>query len=96
MYLLCLINEFDFNSLVMYDQDLIDLINTTTLLNNSDKDYLFQIFGRLSVLEKFKLKSSLAINDTKSILVFLQLLKLKFPIIAKTKENSFYDKNLFK
>ena len=76
----------------MYDQDLIDLINTTTLLNNNDKDYLFQIFGQLSVLEKFKLKNSLAINDTKSVLTFMQLLKLKFPIFAKPKGNSIFDK----
>jgi hypothetical protein len=76
----------------MYDQDLIDLINTTTLLNNTDKDYLFHVFGQLSVLEKFKLKSSLAINDTKSILIFLQLLKLKFPIAVKTKGNTIFDK----
>lgn len=76
----------------MYDQDLIDLINTTTLLNNNDKDYLFQIFGQFSVLDKFKLKSSLAINDTKSVLIFLQLLKLKFPIIIKPKGNSIFDK----
>lgn len=76
----------------MYDQDLIDFINTTTLLNNSDKDYLFHIFGQLSTLEKFKLKSSLSINDTKSILVFLQLLKLKFPIAVKVKGDSIFDK----
>ncbi len=76
----------------MYDQDLIDLINTTTLLNNNDKDYLFQIFGQFSVLEKFKLKSSLSINDTKSVLTFMQLLKLKFPIIVKPKGNSIFDK----
>jgi hypothetical protein len=84
--------KVQFNYVTMYDQDLIDLINSTTLLNNSDKDYLFLIFGQLTVLEKFKLKSSLAINETKSILVFLQLLKLKFPITTKAKGNSIFDK----
>jgi hypothetical protein len=76
----------------MHDQDLIDLINTTSVVNNADKDFLFANFGRITSLEKFKLKNGLDVNNTKDVLVFLQLLKLKFPTPKEEKSNSIFDK----
>jgi hypothetical protein len=63
----------------MFDNEILDLIEDTRVLNTEDKGFLIQVLPRLSSLEKFKLRTSLNSEQSKAILSTVQLLKLRYP-----------------
>jgi hypothetical protein len=63
----------------MFDQEIMDLVHDTGILNQPDKNYLLDILPRLAPLEKFKLRTALNSEQTKAILSSVQLLKVKYP-----------------
>ena len=73
----------------MFDQEIIELVHETTILNQNDKGFLLETLPRLAPLEKFKLRTALNSDQSKAILSSVQLLKLKYPVQPKVQSGLF-------
>lgn len=73
----------------MFDNEIIELIEDTHVLNSEDKVFLNSILSKMSSLERFKLRLGLKSNESSAILSTVQLLKLRYPPEQKQANSGF-------
>lgn len=67
----------------MFDNQINTSIQANHILNREDKTYLSQTLVKLNPLEKLKLKNTLDSEDSVALRSMVELIKIKFPPIAK-------------
>jgi hypothetical protein len=59
-------------------QEIIDLINKSTILNNGDKEFMVEMIDTLSPLERLKLEGSLMSNTAPDLLNTINMMRASF------------------
>ena len=67
----------------MFDNQINTSIKASRILSHENKTYLSQILVKLNPLEKLKLKNTIDSDDSTALVSMVELIKIKFPVIAK-------------